>query len=288
MLENSQMLKGRFSEKIKFFLWLLAVTAVVLFITFPVYMLIKYSLHTNIVTYGRPLPIWPDNPTLGNYINLMSDKGLWRVVWNSLYIALTSVTATLLIGLPAGYVLARFNFPFKRLFLILLVSLRLFPDIASVIPVTTFFIKLNMDGTYISVIMAHTLLALPYVIYISSFAFEFVPRDVEEQARVLGAGRIRIFFQILIPMILPSVITSAIYTFLLSWDEFVFAHFLLGTGAGYLKTLTLYLDEAVTGSQQVQEHIQSAISVILSVPVIIFTYIVQRYMVSGGTVGSIK
>lgn len=286
MLENSQILKGHITEKVKLILWIVMVALVLVVVLFPVYLLIKYSLHSNVVTYGRPLPLFPNDPTLGNFINLlMREQGLKRALWNSFYIAISTVLFTLFMGLPAGYVLARFNFPFKRLFLILIVSLRLFPDISSVIPVTTFFIKLEMQGTYSAIILAHTLLALPYVIYIASFAFEFVPRDVEEQARVLGAGRFRIFFWVLIPMILPSVITSAIYTFLLSWDEFIFAHFLLGNSP--LQTLTLYLD-SVAGGNVMQENVQSAISVILSVPVIIFTYIVQRYMVSGATMGSIK
>ncbi len=275
------------AELTKVLLWGLVVLGVLFLVSFPVYMLIKYSLHTNVVSYGRPLPLWPDNPTFANYLNLLNDRGLWRVTTNSLIIALSSVGLTLLLGLPAGYVMSRYDFGFKRLFLILIVSVRLFPDIASVIPVTTFFFKLNIHSSYISVILAHTLLALPYVIYIASFAFDFVPKDVEEQARVLGANRATIFFVILVPMIMPSVLTSAIYTFLLSWDEFVFAHFLLGS-EGALKTLTLYLDDAVTGSQQVQEHVQSAISVVLSVPVIIFTYLVQRHMVAGSTVGAVK
>lgn len=288
MISSELYFFGRLTERTKMLIWIGVVTFFICLVSFPVYMLIKYSLHTSVVTYGRPLPLWPTDPTLANYTNLVLDKGLWQVMGNSLFIALTTVLLTLLMGLPAGYVLSRYNFPFKRLLFILIVSLRLFPDISSVIPVVTFFIRFNMHSTFTSVILSHTLLALPYVIYIASFAFDFVPKDVEEQARVLGAGRATIFFKILLPMILPSVITSSIYTFLLSWDEFIFAHFLLGTGGTSLKTLTVYLDEAVTGSHKVQEHVQSAISVVISLPVIIFTYIVQRHMVSGGTVGAVK
>ena len=150
---------------------------------------------------------------------------------------------------------------------------------------TTFFIKINLHNSLLGVICAHALLALPYVIFIGVSAFESIPRDIEEQAAVMGANGFQIFYKILVPLAVPGLIAAAIYTFLLSWDEFIFAHFLLHPG-GRLLTLTLYLKQKLTF--QPPQNILAAISVCLSVPVIIFTLLLQRQMVSGITMGSVK
>ena len=153
------------------------------------------------------------------------------------------------------------------------------------IPVAKFFISIGAHSTLIGVILAHTLLALPYVIFIGVSAFENIPRDIEEQATVMGANRFQVFFQVLLPLALPGLVAAAIYTFLLSWDEFIFAHFLLHPG-GKILTLTLYLKQKLTF--QPPQNILATISVCLSIPVIIFTLLVQKHMVSGITMGSVK
>ena len=286
---KSTMLKvpGREREILKMLIWSVSVLFVLIIILFPIFLLFKYSISdgATLVTGGRPVPLWPKHPTFGIFVYLFGSRQFWFVIGNSLLIALATVGLTMILGVPAGYVLARNNIPFKKVFLVLLISVRLFPDIASVIPVTTFFIQLNLHSTFIAIILAHTLLSLPYVIFISSSAFEFIPRDLEEQARVIGAGPIRVFLQILVPVIFPSLIAGAIYTFLLSWDEFIFANFILNTG-GKIQTLTLYLNQNL--SQKPAQNILAAISVCLSLPVIIFTFIVQRYMVSGISAGAVK
>jgi len=274
-------------ELTKRIVWTLCVAVMAVGIIFPIYLLIKYAISdpTTVNTGGKPIPLWPNRPTFDMFLYLFRDREFWGVVGNSLVIALMTVGLTSLMSIPAGYVLARHNFPLKRFFLIILISVRLFPDISSVIPIATFFVGLNLHSSYLSVVLAHTLLSLPYVIFMATTAFEFVPKDIEEQARVIGANRLTIFLKILIPMVFPSLVAGAIYTFLLSWDEFIFAHFLLDTG-GQIQTLTLYLNKNLSFSPP--QNILAAISVCLSVPVMIFTFVVQRYMVSGVVSGAVK
>jgi multiple sugar transport system permease protein len=161
---------------------------------------------------------------------------------------------------------------------------RLFPDIASVIPIAEFFIKLRLQNTYTAVVLAHTLLALPYVIFIGMSAFESIPSDLEQQARVMGANGFSIFFRVLLPLSIPGLVAAAIYTFLLSWDEFIFAYFLLGLGK--ISTLTLFLKQKLAYAPP--QNLLAAISVLLSLPVIIFSLLLQKYMTAGITTGSVK
>jgi multiple sugar transport system permease protein len=132
--------------------------------------------------------------------------------------------------------------------------------------------------------LAHTLLALPYVIFIGLSAFETIPADLEQQAAVMGASGLQIFLKILLPLAIPGLTAAAIYTFLLSWDEFIFSYFLLGLGK--ITTLTLYLKQKFSFSPP--QNLLATISVCLSLPVIAFTLLVQKYMTAGITAGSVK
>ncbi len=267
--------------------WVGGIVIAIILILVPVYLLVKYSISdiASINTGGAPVPLWPYNPTLRCFLYLFSDIEFWIVVLNSFIIAMSTVALSMILGIPASYVLGRQDIPGKKTILLCLISIRLFPDISSVIPVATFFIKINAHSSLWGVILAHTLLALPYVIFIGVSAFENIPRDIEEQATVMGANTMQIFFKILLPLAIPGLIAAAIYTFLLSWDEFIFAHFLLHPG-GRILTLTLYLKQKLTF--QPPQNILAAISVCLSIPVILFTLIVQKHMVSGITMGSVK
>jgi ABC-type glycerol-3-phosphate transport system permease component len=271
---------------VKKVIWAGSIACAVLLVAGPVYLLFKYSISdiASINTGGAPIPLWPYHPTFRCFTYLLSDMQFYSVIINSIIIAFSTVGLSMLLGVPAAYVLGRFQVPGRRLLLLGLISVRLFPDIASVIPITEFFIKLRMQNTYTSVILAHTLLALPYVIFIGMSAFESIPSDLEQQARVMGANRFVIFYKILLPLTVPGLVAAAIYTFLLSWDEFIFAYFLIGLGK--ISTLTLFLKQKLAYAPP--QNLLAAISVFLSLPVIVFSLLLQKYMTAGITTGSVK
>lgn len=248
--------------------------------------MLKYAISdsSSINTGGFPIPLWPYHPTVRTFLYLFSDRQFYSVIINSVIIAIGTVLLSMVLGVPAAYVLARYRLPGRKLIILGLISVRLFPDIASIIPIAEFFIRLNLHNTYEGVILAHTLLALPYVIFIGMSAFETIPVDLEQQATVMGANRFQIFFSILLPLAIPGLAAAAIYTFLLSWDEFIFSYFLLGLGK--ISTLTLYLKQKLTYSPP--QNLLATISVCLSLPVIVFSLLLQKYMTAGITSGSVK
>lgn len=270
----------------KRFLWFTGILTALVIVIGPVYLLLKYSISdvSSINTGGNPIPMWPYNPTVQTYIYLFSDSHFYRVLLNSLIIALFTVALSMVLGIPASYVLGRYKIPGRNILLLMIISVRLFPDIASVIPVVEFFIKIGTHQTYMGIILAHTLLALPYVIFIGVGAFESIPDDLEGQAIILGANRFQVFLKVLFPLAVPGLAAAAIYTFLLSWDEFIFSYFLM-LGRQELYTLTLYLNGIKYAEPQ---NLLAAISVCLSIPVIVFSFMVQKYMVAGISAGSVK
>ncbi len=281
-LAKSSFLKKR----AKGLVWVASILFSVALVVVPVYLLVKYSVSDSgsINTGGAPIPLWPYAPTLRSFTYLFTESQFYGVIVNSIIIALATVFCSMLLGVPAAYVLGRYRVPFRRTMLLGLISVRLFPDISSVIPITEFFIRFGLQNSYLGAVLGHTLLALPYVIFIGMSAFESIPSDLEQQAQVMGAGGFTIFFKILLPLSIPGLIAAAIYTFLLSWDEFIFSYFLLGLGK--ISTLTLFLRQKLAYAPP--QNLLAAISVFISVPVIAFSLALQKYMTAGYTSGSVK
>jgi multiple sugar transport system permease protein len=267
-------------------LWLIGIIIMIIIVLIPIFVMFKYSLsdRSSVVTGGKPIPLWPYHPTVEQFRGLAAMDRFIRSFIISLEVALLSIVFSLILGTPAAYALVRYRFPGVMVLATLLISVRLFPDIVSVVPIVEIFIRFRLINSVPGVAMAHSLLSIPYVIFIAMGVFETIPRDLDEQAQILGASRIYSFTRIVLPVALPGLAAAAIYVFLLSWDEFIFAYFLLAFGN--LSTLPVLLQKILAWTPQ--HNLIAAISVMLSIPVVIFTFVVQKYMRAGATAGAVK
>jgi multiple sugar transport system permease protein len=269
--------------------WAVMLTLAVFAVLFPLYIMLKTSVadRASIVTGGRyPEPLWPFEPNLDQFGVLFGKKDFVTSGLFSLWVALLSVAFALLLGAPAAFALARYKLPGMGVLGVLIIAIRLFPDVASAIPVAERFLEppLVYIPPLIQVALAHALLSAPYVVYICQGVFETIPRDLEEQAQILGASRLYAFLNVVVPVALPGIAAAAIYTFLLSWNEFIFAYYLLFQSTA--NTLPVYMMRLLTWTPQ--RNYLAALAVILSLPVILFTFLVQRYMIAGMTAGAVK
>ncbi|MBW2265033.1 MAG: carbohydrate ABC transporter permease [Deltaproteobacteria bacterium] len=266
--------------------WLIVMILMVAVVIAPIFVMFKYSIsdRSSVVTGGQVIPLWPYNPTLEQFESLLAMDSFLAATISSLQVALLSVAISLVIGTPAAFALVRYRFPGVMVLATLLISIRLFPNIVAVVPVAEVFLKLNLVNSVIGVAMAHSLLSIPYVVFIAMGVFETIPKDLEEQAQILGASKFYSFTRIILPVALPGLAAGAIYVFLLSWDEFIFSYFLLAFGD--LSTLPVLLKKILSWTPQ--HNLLAAISVMLSIPVIIFTFVVQKYMQAGATAGAVK
>lgn len=267
-------------------IWLIGIIIMIIIVLIPIFVMFKYSLsdRSSVVTGGKPIPLWPYHPTMEQFQGLATMDRFTRSFMISLEVALLSIVFSLIIGTPAAYALVRYRFPGVMVLATLLISVRLFPDVVSVVPIVETFIRFRLVNSVPGVALAHSLLSIPYVIFIAMGVFETIPRDLDEQAQILGASRIYSFTRIILPVALPGLAAAAIYVFLLSWDEFIFAYFLLAFGD--LSTLPVLLQKILSWTPQ--HNLIAAISVMLSIPVVIFTFIVQKYMQAGATAGAVK
>ena len=268
---------------------ILIISIVLFFILFPIFILVKYSVsdRESIITGGKyPEPFWPFKVEIEIFKVLFGRSDFLLAGLASLEIASLTVLFCLLLGTPTAFALARFKIPVIGGILFFLLSIRLFPDISAVIPVAEQLLRKPFSHlpSVVIVALAHTLLSLPYTIYIAQGVFETIPRDLEEQAQVLGAKRSYAFWKILIPLALPGLAAAAIYTFFLSWNEFIFAYFLMFKETTV--SLPVYLLRILSWAPQ--KNFITAISLMISIPVIIFTFLVQKYMRTGLTAGAVK
>ena len=191
---------------------------------------------------------------------------------NSIAIATGTVVLCLAMAIPAGYALARLKLPARSLILLVFLLPQAFPNLPVYINVARIFYSFGLNGTYLGVILVHTTHGLVYAVWIATAAFAAVDRELEEAARSIGAGPIRTFWTVSLPLAAPGIMASAIFVFLESLDEFTGTYFV---GAPDVQTLPLLLYNASAGGNY---QIASITALILLVPSIAFMLVVERFL----------
>ena len=191
---------------------------------------------------------------------------------NSVFIALLTVVASLMIAVPAGLALGRGRLPWRSFFLLLFLLPQAFPSLAVHMNIARIFYGFGLNGTYVGVVLVHTIQGLVFSVWISTAAFAAVDHELEEAARNLGAGTLHVFRTITLPLALPGILASAIFVFLISLDEFTGTYFV---GVPDITTLPLLL---FTASMEGNYQIASITALILLVPSVAFMLAVEKFL----------
>jgi len=197
-----------------------------LFILIPIYLMTLAAFSSNEDTYVYPKELLPrglSTETMRFFINF---GGVLDALQRSVVVALITLVLALVIGTPAGYALARFAFRGGDTLRLSVVGTRAFPIVILSIPLAVIFIRWGIDDTALGVSIAHTALALPFVVLTTASVFAGVPAELEEAAMTLGCSRASAFVRVALPLALPGLAASAIFVFIISWNE-VFAASLL-------------------------------------------------------------
>ena len=260
--------------------FILSVTAMSL-IPFIWLILTAFKDRTDILT---PTPTLLFTPTLSNFYEAFIVGEFDRFLVNSVLVASGSVVLCLVVGLPAAYAFSRFRiFGGKHLFFYVLTT-RMAPGIALVLPLYMFFQTLGILGTVWAVMIAHTTFNLALVIYLMRNFFDDIPRSLDEAALTAGANEWQVFYKIVLPLARPGVAVSAVLAFLFSWNEFLFALMIGGTKA---QTLPASFPGLVTPLGTYWGQL-AAVSVVVSLPVLVLVWFVQRHLARGLTFGAVK
>ncbi len=223
--------------------------------------------------YKWPRPIIPSRFTLETLRRFVFSYKVLESTLNSIIVALMTIGLSFAIGLPTGYALARFAFRGKDLLKLIILTTRMFPIMVAAIPLAVLSIKLGIYDTLIGVAFVHTAMALPFVVLITSNIFASIPKDFEEAAMTLGASRAMAFLRITLPLASPALAASAIFTFVISWNE-VFA-------AAILTTLNRTLPAQVLVSLDVSPmYFKFAGGFFMTIPALIFILITRKYLLT--------
>jgi multiple sugar transport system permease protein len=208
---------------------------------------------------------------MGSLEFFMGFQGMLRALWNSVVVALMTMVMSIAIGAPAGYALSRFDFRGKELFRLLILLTRAFPLPLLALPLAVLFIRTGLDDTAFGLALVHTTLAIPFAVLITFSLFSGIPLELEEAAWTLGCTRLTAFTKVILPLVLPGITASAIFAFVISWNE-VFAAAVLTIEN---RTLPAFLLQTLG---EAPLHLKFAGGFILVVPALIFIFAVRKYL----------
>jgi multiple sugar transport system permease protein len=267
---------------VKLGLRLAAAFAITMLFLFPIYWLFIISFKTPDEIFHYP-PVWyPKSIQFANYQVLFKD-GDAVTVWNSFVLAGASTIIAMILGTLAAYSLARFRTGGENLAMWIL-SQRMMPPIAIVFPLFLVYVWLHWVDSYLGLIVLYTAFSLPYVIWMMRGYIEDIPLELEESALVDGLTRWQTLWKVVFPMARSGLFATAVFTFIFSWNEFLFALVLTRTE---VVTYTVQVTHYFGGQSNFWAKI-AAMSVLGTIPVFVTVAILQRYLVRGISMGAVK
>jgi multiple sugar transport system permease protein len=249
---------------------LVGAVAATLWILLPLYFLLVNALSSPEAVSQFPKDIWPEG-NVDSLRFLLEFEGVISALLNSLAVAAMTMVASIGLGAPAGYAIARYEFRGKTAFRMLIMLTRAFPLPLLALPLAVLFIRSGMDDTLWGLAMVHTMLALPFAVLITYSLFSGVPVELEEAAWVFGCNKWQAFMRVVLPLAAPGLAASAVFAFVISWNE-VFAAAVLTIEN---RTLTAFLLQSLNTSPV---YLKFAGGALLVVPAAIFMFLIRKHL----------
>lgn len=252
---------------------------------FPFAWMALSSIKTLSELYTVPPHWWPEMPTLQNYRTVLFESNVPRYFLNSVVISLGSTLLALMLAIFASYGFARYKFRGKPWLQAAVLVGQLMPTAAIIVPLFITLRVLGLVNTYLGLILVYMIVTLPLSVWMLTSYFRAIPVELEEAAFIDGASRIGVLFRITLPLSLPGIVAVAVYSFVTTWNEFIFA--LCFATDSRVKTLPIGLAEFSTEFDTDWGAVMAA-SLVMTVPIAALFFSMQRYFVGGLTAGATK
>lgn len=265
-------------------------TFMLLYTALPMVWMLLTSIKSGFAAMAIPPEWWPNEPTLASYRNLLDPQNsvgrdFLTFFWNSLIVSTLTTVLSVLVAVPAAYAFSRFSFP-GRQFLFFSVLLRnMFPAVIFLVPLFILMRFLGLVNTHGSLVLTYMTFGLPLAIWLLKGFYDNIPVQLEQAARIDGATRFQAFLLIVMPLSVPGIIATAIYSFIGAWNEYIYAYTFISRN----DQLTLPVGVQRFFSENTTDFPGlMAASFMMSVPVVILFLLLQRYFVRALTEGAVK
>jgi multiple sugar transport system permease protein len=231
-------------------------------------------------------PHWiPKKPTLAAYYHAWKDMKFGIYFGNSLYVTVVTTVLATVIGGLTGYGFARYKIRGHRIWLIGIFFSKMFPPILFAVPMFIFMMFIGLLDSLEGLILAYTTFALPFTVWMLRGYFQTIPMELEEAATIDGCSKFSAFFRVILPLSAPGLAATSVFCFVLAWNEFMFANFLIQDESKRVLTVAL---NASINEYAIHWNDLMAASILTTMPIIIFFIFAQKYLVNGITAGGVK
>lgn len=262
----------------------------VIAIEYPILWVFKMSFSTG-QSFALSGSLIPNEVSLDNFSNFLGatdSRGQWlfgRQLFNSLVVAIGTTIVGMLLACTAAYAFSRFRFRGRRWGLMLFLVTQMFPGVMMAIPIYVIMDALGLLGTMTSLIMMYSITAIPFCVFMLKGFFDTIPRELEEAALMDGASQLTIFFRVVLPLAKPALAVTALFSFMTAWNEFILAATFMNEETSFTLPVTL---QSYVGDYSTEWGTFAAGALIVSTPVVLLFFALQKQLVGGLTAGGVK
>ena len=268
------------------FKWVILL-AIMFYLLFPIYWVVLTSFKTNMESYLYPPTFIPKEPTLQGFINLFTNYPEFFVYYkNNIMVSALSTVTVCFVALFSGYALSRVRINWNKYVIAFLLFSQMFPVVSRLISLYGLLREWGMLNTISGLVLSITAGQLPFSITLMASFFDAVPKELEEAAFIDGANRFKTMFKVVIPLVVPGLLAVGIYSFLVAWDDYLYASTLIQNDA--LRTLSTGATLRYLGELSYDWSLVNSISVVGTLPMVFVFFFFQKYMVKGLTAGAVK
>jgi N,N'-diacetylchitobiose transport system permease protein len=271
--------------RLRTLLFTLCGLGVVVIWIFPVYWMANTAFKPGRDMMTVTPQFWPHHPSLTNFRAVVTDPVFWRALRNSAIVTGLTVLAAMAVAFLAAVAIGRFRFRGRRAFVLAVMVVQMVPLNAVIIPLFLMFSRARLTDTIPGLVLAYLAFAMPFAVWTLRGFLSNIPAELEEAAMVDGCSRFSAFMRVVLPLVLPGLVATSIYTMILAWNEFMLTYFLISNPSNY--TLPLWLTH-FTLSEGTEYGPLMAGSTLIAIPVVVFFMAVQRRVAGGLTAGAVK
>mgnify|MGYP001250230756 CR=1 FL=1 len=258
-----------------------------LFAVFPLIWILSTSLKSSEAVFSNQIEIIPAEPAFINYLTVLSDNNWIFLKWvmNSVAVALGTTIVGIFLASSAAYAFSRFKFPGRKTGLIVFLITQMFPGIILVVPLYEVMKSMGLLNSYLGLIIAYSTTALPFCVFMLKSYFDAIPKSSEEAARIDGLNTWSVFYKIMIPLTLPGIAVTGIFSMITAWNEFMLALTFMNQEDMYMLPVGL---QKYVFDFKTEWHLVSAAAILITAPVLVVWLKIQTALLSGKLSGAVK